>query len=241
MGISATTVTQPRSPSWLLSSLGKKIAVAVTGIGLVLFVISHLLGNLTFFLGPQAMNGYALHLHDLGPLLWIARAGLVAVVVLHVYFTMLLWKENHAARPLKYQERSRVQSSVFARTMRLTGLILFAFVVFHLSHFTWQIVDPGYRGYGASVDGRPAHDVYRMVVTGFSVPWVSGFYVLAMALLAMHLSHGLASLFQTLGLNNQKLRPRFELAGRLVAWTLFAGFSSIPVSVLLGVGREALR
>jgi len=243
MGASGTTLTKPRSPitSWLFSSIGKKLIVSATGIALVLFVIGHLLGNLTFFFGPDAMNGYALHLRDLGPLLWVARIGLIVAVGLHIYFTMLLWKENHAARPSKYVYQSRVRSTVFARTMRLTGLIVFAFVIFHLSHFTWQIIDHGYRDYHATVDGRPAHDVYRMVVVGFSVPLVSAFYVLSLGLLAFHLSHGIASLFQTLGLNNQQLRPRFEIVGKTIAWALFLGFSSIPIAVLLGVGKEVLK
>jgi succinate dehydrogenase / fumarate reductase cytochrome b subunit len=242
MGVSVTTAGKPHSPiaSWLNSSIGRKAIVAVTGIGLLLFIIGHLLGNLTFFAGAHAMNSYALHLHDLGPLLWIARIGLIAAVALHVYFTMLLWKENHAARPEKYLYRNRVRSTVFARTMRLTGLIVFAFVVFHLSHFTWRIIDRSYGSLETYVDGRPAHDVYRMVVAGFTIPWVSAFYVFSLAVLAMHLSHGIASLFQTLGFNNQQLRPRFEVAGRTLAWALFAGFSSIPIAVLLGAGHATL-
>ena len=243
MGATVSITANRRSPisAWLFSSIGKKTIVAATGIALVLFVIGHLLGNLTFFFGPDAMNGYAVHLRDLGPLLWLARIGILAAVALHIYFTMLLWKENQAARPAKYLHRSRVQTTVFARTMRLTGLVVFAFVIFHLSHFTWMIVDPAYRSYESTVEGHPAHDVYRMVVAGFRHPLVSAFYILSLALLASHLSHGIASLFQTLGLNNQQLRPRFERLGRLVAWALFAGFSSIPIAVLLGVGGPALK
>jgi succinate dehydrogenase / fumarate reductase, cytochrome b subunit len=243
MGAGTSTATRRKSPiaNWLFSSIGKKTIVGATGIMLVLFVIGHLLGNLTFFFGPAAMNSYAVHLRDLGPLLWLARIGILAAVAAHIWFTMLLWKENQAARPSKYLHRSRVQSTVFARTMRLTGLVVMAFVVFHLAHFTWLIVDPGYKSFETVVEGHPAHDVYRMVVSGFSVPVVSGFYVLSLALLASHLSHGIASLFQTLGLSNQRLRPRFEFAGRALAWLLFVGFSSIPIAVLAGVGRETLK
>ncbi len=242
MGV-LTTPSARSSPlsGWLNSSIGKKTIVAITGVAMVIFLVGHLLGNLTFFLGPLAMNGYALHLHDLGPLLWLARTGLLAAVALHIYYTMRLWQENHAARPEKYLHRSRVQSTVFARTMRLTGLVVFAFVVFHLSHFTWLIVHPEFRTFETMVDTRRAHDVFRMVVAGFSYPLVSAFYVLSLGLLAFHLSHGVGSLFQTLGFNNQRLRPRFERAGHALAWLLFAGFSSIPIAVLLGVGRETLR
>ncbi|MGH8046942.1 MAG: succinate dehydrogenase cytochrome b subunit [Chthoniobacterales bacterium] len=243
MGASASTDIRRRSlpARWLFSSIGKKTVVAVTGIALVLFVIGHLLGNLTFFVGPHAMNAYAMHLRDLGPLLWIVRAGLLAVVTLHIFFTMLVWKENHSARPSKYLREAHVRSTVFARTMRLTGLIVLAFVVFHLAHFTWQIVDHDYSHYETTLDGRSVHDVYRMMVAGFSVPWFSAFYILSLALLAMHLSHGIGSLFQTLGLSNQELRPRFEFAGRALAWTLFLGFTSIPTAVLLGMGANALK
>jgi succinate dehydrogenase / fumarate reductase cytochrome b subunit len=243
MGVTVSTAIRRPSPAstWLFSSIGKKTVVAATGVALVLFVIGHLLGNLTFFFGPAVMNGYAVHLHDLGPLLWLARIGILAAVTAHIFFTMLIWKENDAARPAKYVHRSRVQSTIFARTMRLTGLIVFAFVVFHLAHFTWMLVDPGYRSYEATVDGHPAHDVYRMVVAGFSHPLISAFYILSLGLLASHLSHGIASLFQTLGLSNQQLRPRFERAGKLISWTIFAGFASLPIAVLLGVGRASLN
>ena len=238
-----TSSARPAPPlrAWLLSSIGKKTVVAVTGIALVLFVIGHLVGNLTFFLGPDLINSYAKHLRDLGPLLWVIRIGLLAVLVLHIYFTMLLWKENHEARPQKYAVQRPVQSTVFSRTMRLSGLIVFGFVVFHLLHFTAQVVNPAYQRYETTLHGQTVHDVYRMIVAGFSVPWISALYVLSLALLAFHLSHGVASLFQTLGVNNRQLRPRFEFAGRALAWGLFLGFTSIPVAVLLGVGKEALK
>lgn len=237
---STTSAVRKSSPvmAWLFSSIGKKTVVAVTGIILVLFVIGHLIGNLTFFFGPDWINAYAVHLRDLGPLLWVVRLGLLAAVALHIFFTMKLWQENNAARPEKYAVKSRVQSTVFARTMRLTGLIVFAFVIFHLAHFTLLLVHPEFSGYH---DAQGRHDVFRMVVAGFSYPLVSAFYVLSLALLASHLSHGIASLFQTLGLSNRRLQPAFAKAGRLVAWTLFIGFSSIPVSVLLGFGHAALK
>ena len=213
------------------------MVVAVTGTLLVLFVIGHLGGNLTFFLGPDWMNAYAKHLRELGPLLWVARIGLLAAVGLHIYFTMLLWKENQAARPSKYVVKNTIQASVGVRTMRLTGLVVFAFVVFHILHFTTRNIDPAFRTYEYNLHGEEVHNVFRMVVVGFSNPLVSAFYIISLALLAFHLSHGIASLFQTLGLTNKKLQPVFQIAGRVIAWGLFLGFSSIPVSVLLGFGR----
>lgn len=224
---------------WIFSSLGKKTVVAVTGIVLVLYVIGHLLGNLSIFLGPDAINAYAMHLHDLGPLLWIIRAGLLLTVLLHIYFTMLLWKENMAARPQKYAVYAPMKTTVFARTMRLSGLIVLAFIAFHLAHFTLFLVNPSYVHYHTMLQGREVHDVYTMVVMGFRNPVVSGFYVLAIGLVAFHLSHGIGSLFQTLGLTNQTLRTRYEWAGRLLAWLLFLGYVSIPAFILFfGLGKE---
>jgi len=227
---------------WLFSSLGKKLVVAITGIVLVSFVIGHLLGNLTIFFGPDLINSYAMHLQDLGPLLWVIRLALLTTVVLHIGFTMLVWKENQAARPQKYAVNAPIKTTVFARTMRLTGLIVLAFIAFHLAHFTLRVIDPSYAGLHTDLDGREVHDVYRMVVLGFSNPFVSGFYILSLALVAFHLSHGIGSLFQTLGLSSQTLRPVYETAGRVVAWALFVGYASIPVSILFfGLGKGVLQ
>lgn len=224
--------------AWLFSSIGKKLVVSITGAALALFAIGHLAGNMTFFVGEDAINAYAVKLHSLGPILWVARIGLLVMVGLHIYFTMLLWKENSTARPSKYEFKNRVQSTIFARTMRLSGLIIFAFVIFHLAHFTWRFVDPAYSQM-LTPDGHL--NVFKMLVVGFSSPLISGFYIISLGLLAFHLSHGLGSLFQTLGITNRKLRPLFEVGGRVIAWGLFIGFSAIPVSVLLGYGKYVLN
>ena len=170
--------------AWLFSSIGKKTVVAVTGIVLVLFVLGHMLGNLTIFFGPNAINSYAMHLRDLGPLLWLVRLGMLASVVLHIWFTMLLWKENLAAHPQKYAVFAPMKTTIFARTMRLTGLFLLAFIVFHLAHFTLLLVDPGYAGYHTDLHGTQVHDVYRMVIVGFRNSFISLFYIFSLALLA---------------------------------------------------------
>ena len=227
---------------WLFSSIGKKTVVAVTGVLLVLFVIAHLLGNLTVFAGPDWINAYAVHLRDFGPLLWVARIGLLAAVVLHIYFTMLVWKENAAAKPQKYAVRATIQTTVFARTMRMTGLFVLAFVVFHLAHFTLLIVDPAYAGYHTELDGHQVHDVYRMLIVGFSNPYVSVFYILALFFLSFHLNHGLSSLFQTLGFSNRTMRRVYDTGAGIVAWLLFIGYASIPVSILIfGLGKDYLK
>ncbi len=226
---------------WFFSSIGKKTIVALTGIALVLFATGHLVGNLTFFLGPDAINTYAVKLQSLGPLLWVIRFGLLAIVGLHIYFTMLLWMENRKARPQKYAVFAPMKTTVFARTMRLSGLFVLAFIVFHLAHFTVRVIDPAYANLHTMLHGEEVHDVYAMVVMGFSNPVISVIYVVALFLLSLHLSHGIASLFQTLGVTNKRFRPLFELAARAVAWLLFLGYSSIPLSILLlGVGKSHL-
>jgi succinate dehydrogenase / fumarate reductase cytochrome b subunit len=241
----------PASPStgisnillaWLFSSIGKKTVVAVTGIVLILFVIGHMLGNLTVFFGPDAINSYAVHLRELGPLLWLVLLVLLASLILHIWFTMLIWKENLAAHPQKYAVFAPMKTTIYARTMRLTGLFLLAFIVFHLAHFTLLLVDPGYAGYHTELHGTQVHDVYRMVITGFRNPVLSLLYSISMAFLAFHLSHGIASLFQTLGVTDQKPRLYYEIGAQVLAWVLFVGYIAVPVSVLFfGLGEGIPR
>ena len=228
--------------TWLFSSIGKKIVVALTGIVLVLFVIGHMLGNLTVFFGPDVINAYAMHLRDLGPLLWLIRLFMLASVAVHIWFTMLLWKENLAAHPQKYAVFAPMKTTIFARTMRLTGLFVLAFVVFHLAHFTLLLVNPGYASYHADLHGREVHDVYRMVIEGFRNPIISLFYIVSLALLAFHLSHGIGSLFQTLGVTDNRMRSYYESGARILAWVLFVGYTSIPVSILFfGLGNGVVK
>ncbi len=219
------------------SSIGKKIIVAITGIILILFVIGHLLGNLQVFIGPDWINGYSQHLRDLGPLLWLIRGFLFITVVLHIYFTILLAIENRRARPEQYIERRYVKATFASRHMVMSGLIVLAFVIYHLAHFTVRVTD---RRFGLlKADPLGHYDVYSMMVYGFQNYFVSGFYVLGLFLLALHLSHGSSSFFQSLGLNDKKLTPRLAVAGRIFAWLLFAGYTSIPVAILLGLIKPA--
>ena len=203
---------------WIFSSIGKKTIVALTGIVLLLFVSGHLLGNFTIYGGPA----------------WVIRLVMLTVVGTHILFTMYLWMENQAARPKKYIASDPVSTTVFARTMRLTGLVVLAFIVFHLAHFTVHIIDPAFATMEYSLDGLQVHDCYKMVVTGFQVPWVSAVYIGGLFLLTSHLSHGIGSLFQTLGLTNRRLHTTIETVTKAYAWLLFFGFISIPISVLTG-------
>jgi succinate dehydrogenase / fumarate reductase cytochrome b subunit len=220
----------------LSSSIGRKWVVALTGIVLVLFVIGHMLGNLSLFLGQNAINSYAQFLQGLGEILWLVRIVLLTCVVLHIWFTITLWHENMRSRPQKYAVKNDLGTTVYARLMRISGLTVLAFVLYHLAQFTWQYFTPETRTW---VDAEGRHDVYRMVITAFECPFVSGFYILAVGLLGMHLSHGIASLFQTLGITTEKMRPVFEKGGLIVAWVIFLGFASIPTAVLLGLVKTS--
>jgi succinate dehydrogenase / fumarate reductase cytochrome b subunit len=221
---------------WIFSSVGKKTIVAVTGILLIGFLAVHMLGNFTLFVGQDALNTYAQQLQSLGPLLWVARLGLLAIFGAHILFTVLLILENHRASSSKYVYKSHIGSSIFVRTMKYTGLVVIAFVIFHLAHLTLGWVMPeAYSLKQVMPDGQARHDVYSMVVLGFQNVPISLFYIAALTLLAFHLSHGIGSLFQTFGITNKKLRPVFEKGGMAIAWLLWLGYVSLPVSVLLGL------
>ena len=207
--------------------------VAVTGVILILFVIGHLLGNLQIFLGPEWINGYSEHLHNLGPILWAIRAVLIVVVVVHISYTIQLAIENRRARPTAYRRKDTVKATLASRSMVLSGLIVLSFIVYHLLQFTFRATDPRFLALPKDPSGH--YDVYSMMVLGFSSPLISGFYILSLFLLALHLSHGSSSFFQSLGLNNHRLEPRLALGGRIFAWLLFFGYSSIPTAVLLGL------
>jgi succinate dehydrogenase / fumarate reductase, cytochrome b subunit len=219
------------------SSIGKKMIVALTGVILMLFVIGHLLGNLQIFLGPRWINDYAQHLRDLGPLLWLVRIALLIAVILHIYFTISLAVENRRARPNRYQERDYVKASYASRHMVVSGVVVLAFVVFHLLHFTGRQFNSRFPL--LKNDPLNHYDVYSMMVYGFRNVYVSTFYIIGLFLLTIHLTHGASSFFQSLGLNDKKLTPQLAAAARVFAWLLFIGYTAIPVAVLVGLIQPA--
>jgi succinate dehydrogenase / fumarate reductase cytochrome b subunit len=219
------------------SSVGKKMIVAITGIILILFVIGHLLGNLQIFLGPDWINGYSEHLHELGPLLWAIRIVLLATVIVHILVTIRLAIDNRRARPEAYIDKHHVKATFASRHMVMSGLIVLAFIIYHLAHFTVRVTDPRFALLKADPLGH--YDLYSMMVYGFQNYYVSAFYILGLFLLALHLSHGTSSFFQSLGLNDKKLTPKLATAGRILAWLIFIGYTSIPVAVLLHLVKPA--
>jgi succinate dehydrogenase / fumarate reductase cytochrome b subunit len=223
--------------SFYRSSVGKKMIVALTGIVLIAFVIGHLLGNLQIFLGPDWVNSYAEHLRALGPLLWAIRIFLLVNLVLHIFYTISLAIENRRARPVNYKRKDHVKATFASRHMVMSGLIVLAFILYHLAHFTVRVTDP--RFLLLKADPLNRYDVYSMMVYGFQNVYASAFYVVGLFLLTLHLTHGTSSFFQSLGLNDEKLAPRLAAAGRLLAWLIFVGYTSIPVAVLLHLVKPA--
>jgi succinate dehydrogenase / fumarate reductase cytochrome b subunit len=213
------------------SSVGRKWIVGLTGVALVGFVTGHMVGNLQIFLGQEAINKYAAALQSLGELLWLIRFGLLAVVVAHIWFTIQLTRENRRARPVKYAVRGFEKSTVASRTMIVSGLILLCFIIFHLLHFTAHKVDPTYATW---LDGKGRHDVHRMMIAGFKNVWASGFYLLGVFLLCQHMSHGIVSCAQTLGVKTNNLASFWAKLAPVWAWGVFVGYAAIPVAVLAG-------
>ena len=237
-----------------MSSLCKKYIMALTGLILVGFAIGHMLGNLQMFLHPDWINEYAYKLKHLPyGLLWMVRGVLLVAVVLHIWTAVLLVLENRRARPQGYVVQAHLQASFASRTMRYSGIILLAFIVFHILHYTVQTVHPGFKELETELSGvgtmhmvydklaatgkTQVHDVYSMVAHGFSRPYwyVSVFYIVSMVLLCLHLRHGISSMFQSLGLRNKLWRGRLDRAALVIALILFVGFASIPVATLAGI------
>src|SRR3954469_18213033 len=159
------------------SSLGKKYIMGVSGCLLFLFVVAHLLGNLQIFLGPEAINRYGHFLQTNPELIWPARIGLLVMVALHIWASIKLTFENRAARPVAYAQYQVVAASYASRTMFMSGLIILAFIIYHLLHFTVQVSQINLTGqnFVDFHDPQQRHDVFRMMVTGFSNIWVSVF------------------------------------------------------------------
>jgi len=219
------------------TSIGKKLIVAVTGIVLVLFLAGHMVGNLLVFAGREPFNDYAQFLHNSlhGAGIWVARIGLLVALVLHVAATICLVRQNRAARQ-PYEFDNTIQASKSSRIMIWTGLTILLFVIYHLMHFTIQAgntyetyVDPAY----LAKTGESRHDAWKMVIDGFRVWYVAIFYVIAMTVLCSHLGHGVASIFQTLGLNSKKSRPSIERFSWGYTAIIWLGFVSIPVAILI--------
>jgi succinate dehydrogenase / fumarate reductase cytochrome b subunit len=216
------------------SSIGKKIIVALTGVVLVGFLVGHLLGNLLIYGGPEPVNDYAEKLRRLGPGLWLIRGGLLLTLVAHIVATVHLTAQNRKARPDPNVVETVFKASWSSRIMIWSGLTILAFVIYHLMHFTWGTFNDFWDPDGPYflADGR--HNVHAMVVAGFREFGNSAFYAVALFLLCSHIGHGVASMFQTLGLTTPGSRRLIAGASWGFAMVIFAGYVSIPIAILAG-------
>ena len=206
------------------SSVGKKLTMAVTGSFLIIFLIVHLIGNITLYFGPEAFNGYVSALDVVKPAIRIIEIVLLAAFVLHIFNGIRLWFENKKARGTNYKvSASSENSTVFSRTTFLTGSIVFIFLVLHLATFFWRFnfYDPS----GLAKD----HLYFHIVVDFFQMWWYVAVYVIAVILLGFHLNHGFQSAFQTFGWNHNKYFPLVKQIGTIYAIIMAVGFASMPI------------
>ena len=236
--------------SFFGSSIGRKILMAVTGLILIGFVVGHLVGNLQIFQDPDHINGYAHFLRGLGPILWIARIGLLVAVLVHIWAATVLTLENNKARGGAYGVKHTIRATLASRTMRLTGYVVLAFVLYHLAHFTWGAAQSAtfkenlkpytmqheYRVAGFPVvdPGTQVADVHTMVILGFENKIVSVFYIVAVGLLSFHLLHGIDSMFQTLGLRSTRWSGALRTFAIVFCAAYFFFNLTIPGAVLAG-------
>jgi succinate dehydrogenase / fumarate reductase cytochrome b subunit len=220
---------------WYKTSLGKKFIMGGTGLLLVLFVIAHMLGNLSIFAGPSGINAYAEHLRAFPPLLWVFRLVMAVAFVLHIWTGITLYLENKAARPIGYAKKENDRTSFSAQTMIWTGLLLLAFVIYHLLQFTIHAFNPEFAGFTTVLAGKQVFNVYAMVSASFHKFAIALVYWVAMVILLLHVSHGFQSFFQSLGWTNVRTKLGLEKTSRVVAFLVMLGFIIIPISIFFGV------
>ncbi len=226
------TAIAPAKPLVLRTSIGKKVAMATSGVILVGFVISHMVGNLKFFFGETHFDEYAHFLRTVGEpvvpyhyLLWGLRAVLLGAVSIHIWAAYATTVQSKRARPISYAHTDNIQASYASRTMRWGGIILLLFIVFHILDMT-----VGTTHVGAFKSGK----VYDNAVSGFQHPAVTIAYTLAMGALCLHLFHGIWSMFQTFGRNNQKVTGRLKAISATIAIVVCIGFLAMPYAIMFG-------
>ena len=236
--MTATAVRTRRSRRFGLwsTTIGKKLLVAVTGLGWIGFVFVHMIGNLKLFLGPEghgdrtpALNVYGEWLRELGApafprtvLLWILRFGLIVMFVGHVVLVAALSYRNRAARPQRYEKTAHVQANPASLMMKWGGVTILAFLLFHLAHFTW--------GVSPDIDFKRGDPYTNMTQAFYHRPWMGVIYLVAMVALAGHLYHGIYSTAQTLGIN----RARREALVRRIATAVAAVIVGGNVIIIIG-------
>jgi succinate dehydrogenase / fumarate reductase cytochrome b subunit len=220
------------------STVGKKVVMALTGLVMIGFVIGHMAGNLKVFLGfdaegISALDHYALHLRQIGEellgyenFLWLARGGLIVAVILHVMSALSLAKRNSVSRSQGYAVTKYNSASIASLTMKVGGVVLLGFIIFHILHFTTGTLH---------THGFKEGFVYENVYNAFQHGWVVALYVIAMSSLCLHLYHGSWSMFQTLGIDSKGWNCTLRLIAKSIAVVVAVGFMAVPVSFFAGL------
>lgn len=213
-----------------------KMLVAITGLMMVGFILGHTAANTLVFLGPDLgrdlLNAYAAGLKQTPLLLWGARITLIAAVLIHIVLTIKLTMLNKAAKPINYKVKNTKRANFASQGMTLFGLVILFFLVYHLLHYTLGVTNPEFMN---MLDDQGRHDVYAMVVEGFSHPLISLFYVLGVVSLGFHLKHGIQSMVHTLGFNGTKLSQTTNKISNLLSIVITLLLAFIPISILLGL------
>jgi len=220
------------------TTIGKKVLMAVSGVVLFGFLIGHMAGNLQVFLGHQAYNEYAKFLHDTPTLLWGTRGVLLLMVLVHIVAAVQLVKANADARPVAYKMKKSIASTYASKTMKISGPLLLAYIIYHLAHFTFGVTAGlGYEHLPPDPEGLP--NVYFNVVSSFQIPWLVGVYAVAQVLLGLHLYHGAWSVLQSLGINHRRYNLQMRGAASAFALAIVVGFLAVPFGVLFGLVNPA--
>jgi succinate dehydrogenase / fumarate reductase cytochrome b subunit len=225
LGVSSTVIAP------ITASIGKKILMAITGFVSFGYVVGHMVGNLQIFIGQDQINQYAEFLHSMGPMLWVVRAALICFFAVHIWMGIQTKLENWRSRPVGYKYSDTVQATLSSRTMIYTGLMVFSFFVYHILHFTAHVTNPRYV---ELIDAQGRFDAYSMIILGFQNYWISGVYIIAVALVAFHINHGISSMFQSMGWIVPGCKKNLERIATVVALLIFIGFASIPAAILGG-------
>jgi succinate dehydrogenase / fumarate reductase cytochrome b subunit len=200
------------------SSIGKKLMMAITGLGFIGFLTVHLVGNLTLYSGQDLFTSYVKHLHALGPLITLAELGLLSFAIIHIVIGTLLFYKNLMARPVRYRVKKNAGGrTIGSATQPYTGFIILAFLILHLLNFHFA--------------EHTNESLYQLVSSAFANPLYVGVYVIAMIVVAIHVSHGFWSLFQTLGANHPKYMPLIQKLGIAVSLVFGIGFGFVPIFI----------
>ncbi len=214
----------------LRTTIGRKLLVASSGIVLILFVIGHMVGNLTIYFGQAALNSYAHWLQE-SPVLWLMRLVMLTIVLVHIALGIAVTLENYRARKIPYQAHNAFSKRLFQSRLIISGMVLLLFIVGHVMHLT---LGAGVGAVFSLRDNQGYVDVYSRVVSAFQNPWIAWSYICAMLLLALHLKHTVRALFQTMGFYHDNYFSFFEFLSWIVTVLVVAGFITIPLAVQTG-------